>query len=158
MHLASIVNNVDSQLLYLAELLFIWGITLAKVSILTWYASVFTTRQFRRAKDIVLITCLIWCIAMTVVIVVQCVPLKEAWDPLRTSRTKCVLFGVFVLLQEITNVLLDIVILILPISVTRNLQLPARQRWILSLIFLLGGLYVTLVSPTHYHWCRVTCS
>ncbi len=140
------MNNVDLQLLYIAELLFTWGITLAKVSILTLYASIFTTRKIRRAKDIVLIACLLWCIAMTVVIVVQCVPLKEAWDPLPTSRTKCVLLGVFILLQEATNVLLDITILILPISVIRNLQLPARQRWILSLIFLLGGLYVSLLS------------
>lgn len=77
---------------------------------------------------------------MSIVFVVQCVPLKEAWDPLRTTGTKCVLFGLFVLMLELTNVLLDITILILPISVIRDLQLPARDRWILSLIFLLGGL------------------
>ena len=148
MHFPSIINHIDSQLLYIAELFFIWGITLAKVTILTWYASVFTTRQFRRANDIVLIICLLWCFATTIVFVLQCVPLEEAWNPLRASGTKCVLFGLLVLCQELTNVLLNIVILILPISVTRNLQLPARQRWILSLIFLLGGLYVTLISPT----------
>ena len=139
MHLPSIVNHSDSQLLYVGELLFIWGITLARATILTWYATVFTMRQFRRATDIVLIICLIWCLAMTVAFVLQCVPLKEAWDPLRIYGNECVLFGLLVLFQEITNVSLDIVILILPISVTRNLHLPARQRWILSLIFLLGG-------------------
>ena len=158
MQLPSIINHIDSQLLYIGELFFIWGITLARVTVLIWYATVFTTRQLRRAKDIVLITCLIWCLAMTVAFVLQCVPLEKAWDPLRASGTQCVLFGLLVLFQETTSVLLDIVILILPISVTRNLQLPARQRWILSLIFLLGGLYVTLVSPTHYYWCRVVSS
>ena len=149
MHLPSTINHSDSQLLYIGELFFIWGITLARVTVLTWYATVFTTRQFRRANDIVLIICLIWCLAITVAFVLQCVPLKKSWDPLRTSGTQCVLFGLLVLFQEMTNVVLDIVILLLPISVTLNLQLPARQRWILSLIFLLGGLYVTLVSPTH---------
>ena len=77
---------------------------------------------------------------MSVVIVVQCIPLEEAWDPLRTTGTKCVLLGIFILAQELTNVLLDLTILILPISVIQNLQLPARQKWMLSLIFLLGGL------------------
>ena len=77
---------------------------------------------------------------MTVAIVLQCIPVKEAWDPLRTAETKCVLFGVFVFLQELTNILLDITIILLPISVVRNLHLPARRRWALSLIFLLGGL------------------
>ena len=134
------MNNICLQLLYIAELFFIWGITLAKVSILALYAAIFTTPKFKRAIDIVQITNLAWCITMTVVIVVQCVPLKEAWNPLRTTEDKCVLFGIFILLEELLNVTLEVTILILPIFVIRNLQLPARQRWILSLIFLLGGL------------------
>ena len=137
------LNSVDNsalQLLYIAELLFIWGITLAKVSILALYASVFTTRKFRRAKDIVLMFCLLWCIAMTAVSVVQCVPIIDAWNPLRLKEGKCVLFGLFTLFEELTNVVLDIVILLLPIFMIRKLQLPIRQRWILSVIFLLGGL------------------
>ena len=130
-----------------------------KVSILTWYASIFTTAKIRRVKDILLIFCLVWCITMTVVVVVQCIPLKEAWDPLRNTRTKCMLIGICILLEEIANTLLDISILILPISVIRSLQLPARQRWILSLIFLLGGLYVLhcYLQP-HYHRNHITSS
>lgn len=133
-------SNMSSQLLYIAELLFIWGITLAKVSILALYASVFTTRKFRLAKDVVLMCCLIWCIAMTAVSAVQCVPLRDAWNPLRLTQSRCILFGLFTLFEELTNVVLNIVVLLLPIFVIRKLQLPARQRWILSLLFLLGGL------------------
>ena len=139
-HLADHVNNKYVQLLYAAELLFVWCITLAKVSILALYASIFTTRRFRRAKEIVLILCLAWCITMTAGFIVQCTPLREAWNPLRLTENKCVLLGIFVLIEELTNVMLDITILVLPISVIRNLQLPVRQRWTLSLIFLLGGL------------------
>ena len=134
------VDNIRLQLLYIAELLFIWGITLAKVSILALYASVFTTRKFRLAKDIVLMLCLLWCIAMTVVSVVQCIPLWDAWNPLRLSQGKCVLFGLYTLFEELTNVVLDIVILVLPIFMIQKLHLPARQRWILCILFLLGGL------------------
>ena len=133
-------NKKTVQLLYIAELLFIWGITLAKVSILTLYASVFTTRKFRLAKDIVLMFCLVWCIAMSAVSVVQCVPLKEAWNPYRLLEGKCILFGLFTLFEELTNVVLNIIVLLMPIFVIRKLQLPTRQKWILSLIFLLGGL------------------
>lgn len=127
------------KLLYIAELLFIWGITLAKVSILALYASIFTTRKFRLAKDIVLMFCLIWCIAMTATSVVQCIPLRDAWNPLRLTEGKCILFGLFTLFEELTNVVLDIIILLLPIFMIRKLHLPARQRWILSILFLLGG-------------------
>ena len=41
---------------------------------------------------------------------------------------------------ELTNLLLDICILCLPIQRIRKLQLPARQKFILSGIFFLGGL------------------
>ena len=114
--------------------------TLAKVSILALYASVFTTRKFRLAKDILLIISLTWCIAMTFVSVVQCVPLTDAWNPLRLTEGHCVLFGLYTLFEEVTNVVLNIIVLVLPIFVIRKLQLPARQRWMLSLLFLLGGL------------------
>lgn len=134
------MNNKPLQLLYAAEMLFVWCITLVKASILALYASMFPTREFRRARDIVLLLCLAWCITMTAGFIVQCVPLREAWNPLRLTENKCVLLGIFVLIEELTNVMLDITILMLPISMIRNLQLPLRQRWTLSLIFLLGGL------------------
>ena len=128
------------QLLYIAELLFIWGITLAKVSILALYASIFTTRKFKLAKDIVLMLCLLWCIAMSAASVVQCVPLNDAWNPLRLIEDKCILFGLFTLFEELTNVVLSIIVLLLPMFMIRKLHLPARQKWILSIIFSLGGL------------------
>ena len=77
---------------------------------------------------------------MTTVFSVQCVPLREAWNPLRTMENKCILLGIFVLLEELTNVLLDVAILVLPISVIWHLRLPVRQRWTLCLMFLVGGL------------------
>ena len=83
---------------------------------------------------------LIWCIAMTAVSVVQCVPLEDAWNPLHPTEGRCILFGLFTLFEELTNVVLNIIVLLLPIFVIRKLQLPIRQRWILSLIFLLGSL------------------
>lgn len=77
---------------------------------------------------------------MSAVSAVQCVPLRDAWNPLRLTQSKCVLFGLFTLFEELSNVVLNIIVLLLPIFVIRKLQLPARQRWILSLLFLLGGL------------------
>ena len=77
---------------------------------------------------------------MTAGFIAQCAPLREAWNPLRLTEKKCVFLGIFVLIEELTNVMLDIAILVLPISVIQHIQLPVRQKWTLSLIFLLGGL------------------
>lgn len=81
-----------------------------------------------------------WCFAMTVVIVFQCHPVEAAWDPLRRSEHQCLLFTEFVLGYELSNVILDIAILCLPIYAVRRLHLPARQKLMIILIFLLGGL------------------
>lgn len=77
---------------------------------------------------------------MTFVVIFQCHPVKAAWDPLRTSKNQCLLFGSFVLGYEASNIAIDLAILCLPIYMIRRLQLPARRKWTLSFIFLLGGL------------------
>lgn len=91
---------------------------------------------------------------MTAVVVFKCHPVEAAWDPLRTSKNQCLLFGTFVLGYELSNVMIDLIILCLPIYMIRQLHLPARQRWILSLIFLLGGLQVYFFLV--YERCRLT--
>ena len=77
---------------------------------------------------------------MSAVSIAQCIPLRDAWNPLRLTEGKCVLFGLFTLFEELSDVVLNIIVLLLPIFVIRKLQLPMRQKWILSLIFLLGSL------------------
>ena len=130
------------QLLWIAELLLTWGITLVKVSILRLYCSIFTTPSFKLGARIVLGLCLTWCVVMTVCVIFQCTPVEEAWNPLRTMEDKCTLFGSFLFGYEFTNMMLDVAIICLPIAVIRTLQLPPRQKWTLSIIFVLGGLYV----------------
>ena len=81
-----------------------------------------------------------WCIAMTAIITFQCHPVKAAWDPLHTEKDQCLRIGSFVLGSEVSNIGIDLAILSLPVYMIQRLHLPARQKWILSFIFLLGGL------------------
>ena len=85
---------------------------------------------------------LMWCIAMTAAIIFQCHPVEAAWDPLRTTKRQCILFGNFTLAYEVSNIVVDLAILLLPLYMIRLLHLSARQKWAISLVFLLGVLYV----------------
>ena len=52
----------------------------------------------------------------------------------------CIDFPIYFVCIEVTNVVLDIMILCLPVQMVRHLQLPNRQKIYLSGVFLLGGL------------------
>ena len=111
-----------------------------KVSILSFYGSLFATPSFRLAKRLVVGFCLMWCVAVTAIVIFQCHPVEAAWDPLRTIKTNCVPFGNFIVASELTNALLDIAIICLPIRMIAQLQMPTRQKWTIGGIFLLGSL------------------
>lgn len=75
---------------------------------------------------------------MTVSTVYQCHPVDGAWDPLRTSKKQRLLFGSFVVVSEVSNIVIDLAIICLPIYMIRHLQLPAREQWSLGLVYVLG--------------------
>ena len=131
---------IGDQLLYVAELFFIWGIMLVKVAILAWYRQVFTTRKFRLATDVLLWLNVMWGVAMTIASIIQCIPLQMSWNPLRLKEGNCIAFGLYTLFEELFDVVLNIAILLLPLLMIRKLQIPVREQWVLSFIFLLGSL------------------
>ena len=89
---------------------------------------------------------------MTAATIFQCHPVKAAWDPLRTTKKECILFGSFTLAYEVSNVVIDLAILLLPLCMIRLLHLSTKKKWALSLVFLLGGLYVCPVRLTWNSW------
>lgn len=77
---------------------------------------------------------------------VNCVPLAKFWDPK---------IGGFCFSQKglwfsssAVHIITDILILVYPMPVLRNLQLPRRQKIALMGVFALGALYASLIiSP-----------
>lgn len=109
-----------------------------KISLLLYYRRIFTTQKFQRAALILIVfTALSWLTQMLGV-VLQCVPLRAVWDPLVAGH--CMNFNTFVLVVSIIDLLLDVCILCLPMSVIPQLHLPLKHRVSLSMIFMLGGL------------------
>ncbi|KAI4264235.1 MAG: hypothetical protein L6R42_000651 [Xanthoria sp. 1 TBL-2021] len=127
---------------YIAESLFTATITFVKLSILSLYRTIFPTPAFRRASLFVGVGCLVWFFVCFFVNIFQCRPLVGAWklELVFSGDATCIVYGDYIVGYEVSNMLLDIIILCLPIWQIRKLQLPTVKKLVIGGVFTLGGL------------------
>ena len=111
-----------------------------KYSILCCLRRVFDVRPFRRFTlgFFVLVTAMF--IVSVPISLWICVPMRAFWD--RTIPGTCLNFDKAFLAIETIETILDGFLLALPIYMINNLQLSKRNKIILSMIFLMGGVVV----------------
>ena len=125
------------------EVLFTTTISLVKFSILAFYRTTFKpSKEFQRASVVVSAFCAIWFLVCFFVSIFQCSPPWAAWDLalFASGQAQCIAYGKFIIGYEITNILLDVAILALPIRAVWTLQMSKARKTILGGIFALGGL------------------
>ncbi len=69
----------------------------------------------------------------------QCVPAQKLWEMKNPGH--CVSKYKYFLGTAIPEVLTDFIILAMPLPYVWNLQMKLRQKLLLSIVFILGGLY-----------------
>ena len=79
-----------------------------------------------------------WGIAVFLVSIFQCNPIRGAWD--LTVPATCIPLPKFCLSNAVPNIIMDVIILALPIPNVWTLQMSMRQKYVVSALFLLGGL------------------
>ncbi|CAG9957104.1 unnamed protein product, partial [Clonostachys rosea f. rosea IK726] len=125
---------------FACSILFINGITLAKLSILAGYKATFAIqRQYRHIIMGLAALCVAWWGCFILVTIFQCNPVQAMWD-ISDDRKRCLPVWKPLLAAEISNLIIDIMILITPILATWRLNLPAYKKWAVAGIFLGGGL------------------
>ena len=111
-----------------------------KISILQLYRSIFPGRGFTITNSVVGAGVIAWGIAVILVSIFQCNPVRGAWD--LTVPATCITLPKFYLGNAVPNIAMDVIILALPIPNVWTLQMSIRQKYVVSGLFLLGGLYV----------------
>ena len=112
-----------------------------KISVLILLHRIFITRPFRIAIRVLGSIVLTWWIAILLADALICIPAKSALDSRVSGH--CGSQPRQVLLDRIAPVpwvLTDFAILVAPLPMIRQLQLPKEQRIGLYLLFLIGGL------------------
>ncbi|KAH8701989.1 hypothetical protein BGW36DRAFT_424284 [Talaromyces proteolyticus] len=120
------------------------AITLIKLSILALYRDLFPIHKFQTYTLVIGALCLIWYIICFLINIFQCHPVKAAWqlDLLMKGEATCLVYGHYIIGYEVSNMLLDIAILALPIRVLHTLHLSRPRKIIIGGLFTLGGFII----------------
>ncbi|KAH8434361.1 uncharacterized protein LDX57_012009 [Aspergillus melleus] len=108
-----------------------------KISILLLYRRIFPIRKFQIASWIVGGLVCSWCLAVFITVMLQCRPISLNWD--KSQPGTCIDAKQFFFGNAISNLLIDVVILMMPIPMVLQLQLRTSQKLTILGIFLLGG-------------------
>lgn len=110
---------------------------LIKISIICFYRRVFTIPIFQRISFG--LNCLIgsWGAAIFIACGLQCRPLRAYWD--QTVDGKCFDGQLFIIVNQVFNVVMDFVILGLPVPMIWNLQRHWRDKLALNGVFAIGA-------------------
>ena len=130
-----------AQTLFVVILLHAPLMALEKTSILLLYRRIFSIQPWFRISTTILIV-YIWCWAASefLVAIFQCKPVAYQWN--KELNGTCIDQLAFFRWISVPNLIHDIAMLVLPLPMIWNLQVGTRQKFALSLVFLIGSLYV----------------
>ena len=90
------------------------------------------------AVNAVAIFVVVWTVAIYVAGALLCIPVNKFWD--RSVEGTCIDVAKFYYAQQIPNIISDFVILVMPLKVVWGLPIGKSQKFLLSGVFLIGGL------------------
>ncbi|KAL9586743.1 MAG: hypothetical protein Q9212_000689 [Teloschistes hypoglaucus] len=114
-----------------------------KISILLFYLHLFPTRKFRLAAYSLLVVLSAWALEQILATLFLCQPISYNWNG--SIDGHCGSVAVNCIAGAAINTLTDIIILILPMPIIWRLQVPLRNKFILSLIFGFG-FFICIIS------------
>ncbi|KAK1704665.1 uncharacterized protein BDZ83DRAFT_594860 [Colletotrichum acutatum] len=110
---------------------------LVKWSILALYLAIFPQRKFHYWVHFVSTVNLLNGLAIILVSCLQCRPLEALWNTSVVGT--CINFSYFSIFNSVFNFLLDVVILLTPLPLVKQLNSSTRKKILLSINFALGG-------------------
>ncbi|KAM4065404.1 hypothetical protein HRG_004277 [Hirsutella rhossiliensis] len=126
---------------YASEILFGLIITIAKLSILWLYYTIFSGANSTLNKLVIkgaAVACLVWFVVATFVVVFQCNPIHAYWDNY-VMKPWCFSSPRLLLGYEMTNLFFDVAILCIPVPIVWKLRLSSFKKMGVLVIFLLGA-------------------
>ncbi|KPM35334.1 hypothetical protein AK830_g11230 [Neonectria ditissima] len=118
-------------------LIFAVSIAFSKLSVLAFYLRISPDRVIRRAVHSLIALVCVYTLAYILLMIFRCQPISSGWD--LTVKGKCVNSIVPMMTLSISNIVIDLFILVLPIRIVIPLQIPLRQKVSLALLFATGG-------------------
>ncbi|CAK7230735.1 hypothetical protein SEUCBS140593_007688 [Sporothrix eucalyptigena] len=139
--LSHILDNVKVciQLMFVANIFYAAAIAFTKLSIIASYLHIFAPRGL--LKTMLYATACVTIglgVASVPATIFECIPVAGAWT-LTDNNAHCYTFVNFLYASTAINVTTDLILCIAPIPLFWRLQLPQRQKIMISVLFFLGG-------------------
>lgn len=123
--------------------MYVTALMLVKISIVVSYLRVFPTTIFRRTMYALSVGIVCVWICSILVTIFQCHPVQGAWD--FTLPRDCLPIVKFYYFTTAFSIFTDFLLCTIPLPVFWRLKLPARQKYIVSVLFAVG-LFATVAS------------
>jgi hypothetical protein len=128
--------------MFVGNIFYCCAITFTKLSIIVSYLRIFPYNRLHVAMYITAAVTVGLFIASVPATIFQCSPVSAAWD-FTIKDAHCYKFVNFLYASTAINVTTDLVLCAAPLPYFWNLQLPRKQKIIVSFLFFIGGLYVS---------------
>ena len=129
--------------MFLGNIFYVCAITFTKLSIIVSYLRIFPYNRLHVAMYVTAVVTVGLFIASVPATILQCIPVSAAWDlSVDDKGAKCFSFTNFLYASTAINVTTDLVLCTAPLPYFWSLQLPKKQKIIVSFLFFIGGLYV----------------
>lgn len=139
------------KLFFCVQIFYAWVGPAIKISFLLLYRRIFVVKWFMRITLVVATLVIIWCISVTLTVIFECRPVGSYWQPLLQQH--CIDSQKFYWANGISNLLLDVMILCLPIPMIWKLQMSMRSKISLTGVFALGAfICVASILRITYLW------
>ncbi|KAL1967165.1 hypothetical protein VTN77DRAFT_3456 [Rasamsonia byssochlamydoides] len=141
------------QILWAYEFFYGAVIPTVKMSLIMFYHRLFPVRKVTLALRFCAFLVLGWYVSVQIVVIAQCKPYNYFWEQYINPEFKgsCVNFYAFFVSNASLSVLTDFMVLLIPIPMVLNLQMPLTQRLIVCGIFMLGG-FVCIAGIVRIHF------
>lgn len=133
---------IQHQFFYVAELFYILSNSLTKLSLLLFFLRIFPNRAFRFQVQIVGLFVITTGVAIFFSLIFQCSPIQgywENWELPASQQTKCLDQYAVLYAGSGLSIFQNILILVLPISTLWKLELSARRKVNVLLMFSVGS-------------------
>ncbi|KAL1601491.1 hypothetical protein SLS60_006406 [Paraconiothyrium brasiliense] len=120
------------------------ALVFVKLGILAFYYRVFVVPLFRKIVTATAAFVIAWGIGITVTLALACRPIEAFWD--ESVKGDCLNLVHFTYFTNITNMITDVWIFLMPVPVIWHLQLQTKKKLLLCLIFSIGIAYVSLYT------------
>lgn len=131
-----------------AEILYVSGVSMYKISLLFLYFRVFPVRSIRLGGYLCGGLSTAWTLACIGVAIFRCIPLSKRWEP--WLQGNCIDLFLTQLCASILNILCALAILCLPVPHVYRLQMSRPQRILITIVFLLGS-YAVFTSVYRFY-------